>query len=398
MKLGHTMTITDSLNSKVSRFGSCITRGMSVEAAKADALNLSQGFPDELPPSEVALAAVNAITSGRNHYADFRGTPELRAAVAASMRRFHAIDWVDGDRNVTITCGTTEAMLMCLLTLVDEGRGDEVILIEPWYENYWPQVALSGATLRTVVLEPPDYRLTEEVLGPAFSARTKAIVITNPGNPTGRVLTKAELELLADFCQRYNTFVLVDEIYSHYVFEGREHLSLSSLPGMADRTVTINGISKAFACTGWRVGWAVTPEPLTPAVRRVHDFITATVPTPFQIGAVAALALPDSYFANLRRRFERRREILCGYLERTPLRFQRPEGAYYVLADVRATGRTSGQLTRELLERAKVAVVPGDAYHRDRKLADTVIRLTFSKSDQTLHSAGEALIRFFAQA
>jgi len=392
------MTFEDSLNSKVNRFGSCITRGMSVEALKAGALNLSQGFPDEPPPPEVALAAINAITSGRNHYADFRGLPELRTAVAAEMRRFHGINWVDGDKHVTITCGTTEAMLMCMLTLVDEGRGDEVILIEPWYENYWPQVVLSGATLRTVVLRPPDYRLTEEVLGPVFNSRTKAIVLTNPGNPTGRVLTKDELELVAEFCKRYDAFALVDEIYCHYVFDGREHISLASLPDMAGRTVTINGISKNFACTGWRVGWAVTPEPLTPAVRRVHDFVTATVPTPFQIGAVVALGLPDSYFADLRHRFEKRREILCGYLERTPLKFQRPEGAYYVLADVSETGRTSSQLTNELLERAKVAVVPGEAYHRDRELADRVIRLTFSKSDEVLHSAGEALARFFERA
>jgi aspartate/methionine/tyrosine aminotransferase len=391
------MNMMDGLSSKVNQFGSCITRGMSVEAAKAGALNLSQGFPDDPPPPEVALAAVNAITSGRNHYADFRGTPELRAAVAESMRRFSGITWADGDRNVTITCGTTEAMLMCLLTLVDEGRGDEVILFEPWYENYFPQVALSGAKLRTVVLEPPDYRITEEALGRAFNRHTRAIIVTNPGNPTGRVLTRPELELLADFCQRYDVIALVDEIYSHYVFDGREHVSLAGLPSMAERAVTINGISKCFSCTGWRVGWAVTPEWLTPAVRRVHDFITATVPTPFQIGAVVALGLPDSYFADLRRRFEQRREILCGYLDRTPLTFQRPEGAYYVLADVRATGRTSGQLTRELLERAKVAVVPGEAYHRDQQLADRVIRLTFSKNPQTLHAAGDALVRFFSQ-
>jgi aminotransferase len=391
------MSAIDNLNSKVRRFGSCITRGMSVEAAMAGAWNLSQGFPDDPPPAEVAQAAVEAIEMGRNQYADFRGMPELRAAVAGAMRRFHAIDWVDGDQHVTITCGATEAMLMCLLTLIDEQRNDEVILIEPWYENYWPQVVLSGAKLRTVVLRPPDYRLSEDVLGPAFNSRTKAIVIANPGNPTGRVLTKDELELIADFCRRYDTVALVDEIYCHYVFKGRQHISLACLPDMADRTVTINGISKCFACTGWRVGWAVTPARLTPAIRRVHDFITATVPTPFQIGAVAALDLPDSYFADLRHRYEKRREILCGYLERTPLRFQRPEGAYYILADVRETGLKSAQLTHELLNRAKVAVVRGEAYHRDPELADTVIRLTFSKSEEVLHAGGQAIVEFFAR-
>lgn len=389
------MTNIPGLNSKVDRFGSCITRGMSVEAARAGALNLAQGFPDEPPPPSVALAAINAITSGHNHYADLRGTPELRAAVATAMQRFRGIDWVDGDKHVTITCGATEAMLMSLLTLVDEGRGDEVILLQPWYENYWPQVILSGATLRTVVVTPPDYRLTEEVLEPAFSARTKAIVVTNPGNPTGRVLTRGELELLAELCKRYDAVALVDEIYSHYVFDGGTHVSLAGLPGMAERTITIDGISKCFACTGWRVGWAITPEPLTAAVRRVHDFTTATVPTPFQIGAVSALELPDSYFAELRHRFEVRRDILCSYLERTPLKFQRPEGAYYILADVSDTGYTSGQLTQELLERAKVAVVPGEAYYQDNNLASTVIRLTFSKSEQVLHAAGESIVRFF---
>ncbi len=242
------MSSINDLNSKVDRFGSCITRGMSVEAASAGAWNLSQGFPDEAPPPEVASAAVNAITSGHNQYADFRGMPELRSAVASSMQRFHGVDWVDGDKHVTITCGATEAMLMCLLTLVDENRGDEVILIEPWYENYWPQVILSGATLRTVILRPPDYRITEEVLGPAFNSRTKVIVITNPGNPTGRVLTRAELQLVGEYCKRYDALAVVDEIYCHYVFDGRQHISLASFSDMADRTITINGISKCFAC------------------------------------------------------------------------------------------------------------------------------------------------------
>lgn len=391
------MSSINNLNSKVGRFGSCITRGMSVEAASAGAWNLSQGFPDEAPPPEVASAAVNAITSGQNHYADFRGMPELRSAVAASMKRFQGVDWVDGDKHVTITCGATEAMLMCLLTLVDESRCDEVILIEPWYENYWPQVILSGATLRTVILKPPDYLLTEEVLGPAFNSRTKAIVITNPGNPTGRVLTKFELEVIADLCKRYDALAIVDEIYCHYVFDGRQHISLASFPDMAERTITINGISKCFACTGWRVGWAVTPAELTPAVRRVHDFITATVPTPFQIGAVAALNLPDDYFVALRKRYQKKRENLCGYLDRTPLKFLRPEGAYYVLADVAETGMTSSQITQELLKQAKVAVVPGEAYYRDAQVADSVIRLTFSKSDEVLHSAGEAMVEFFSR-
>lgn len=392
------MTSIESLNPKVNRFGSCITRGMSVEALKAGAWNLSQGFPDEAPPPEVASAAVNAINSGQNHYADFRGLPELRSAVAASMKRFHGVDWVDGDKHVTITCGATEAMLMCLLTLVDENRGDEVILIEPWYENYWPQVILSGATLRTVILKPPDYRLTEEILGPVFNWRTKAIVITNPGNPTGRVLTKSELEVVAEFCKRYDALAIVDEIYCHYVFDGQQHISLASFPDMLERTITINGISKCFACTGWRVGWAITPAQLTPAVRRVHDFITATVPTPFQIGAVTALNLPDDYFVDLKNRYERKREILCGYLEQTPLQFKRPEGAYYVLADIRKTGLTSRKLTDELMKGARVAVVPGGAYYQQAQLSDSVIRLTFSKSDDVLRAAGEALAEFFLRA
>jgi L-glutamine---4-(methylsulfanyl)-2-oxobutanoate aminotransferase len=389
------MSSINDLNSKVGRFGSCITRGMSVEAASAGAWNLSQGFPDDPPPQEVASAAINAIISGRNHYADFRGLPELRSAVAGSMKRFHNVDWVDGDKHVTITCGATEAMLMCLLTLIDEKRGDEVILFEPWYENYWPQVILSGATLRTVILNPPDYRVTEDLLASVFNPRTKAIVITNPGNPTGRVLTKSELELIAEFCKRYDTVAIVDEIYCHYVFDGRQHISLASFPDVAERTITINGISKCFACTGWRVGWAVTPAQLTPAVRRVHDFITATVPTPFQIGAVAALNLPDEYFGDLRKRYEEKREILCSYLDRTPLQFKRPEGAYYVLADIRNTGFTSTNITDELLKRAKVAVVPGRAYHQNTQLSDSVIRLTFSKSDDVLCAAGESMVKFF---
>lgn len=208
-------------------------------------------------------------------------------------------------------------------------------------------------------------------------------------------MTKEELELVSVFCERYDTVALVDEIYGHYVFDGHSHLSLAGLPNMADRTVTIDGISKCFACTGWRVGWAVTPEWLTAAVRRVHDFITATVPTPFQIGAMTALQLPDRYFEDLRSRYQQRRDILCSYLARTPLTFSRPEGAYYILADTKATGLTSSALTSELLDQAKVAVVPGEAYHRNHELAESVVRLTFSKSEGVLHAAGEALVRFF---
>jgi len=325
-----------------------------------------------------------------------RGLPELRAAVARAMDRFHGVGWVDGDKHVTITCGTTEAMLVTLLTLVDENRNDEVILLEPWYENYWPQLVLCGATLKTVVLNAPDYRVTDESLARVFNARTRAIVVSNPGNPTGRVLDGDELALIASYCKRYDAVAVMDEIYCHYTFDSKKHLSMAAIPGMEDGVITVNGISKGFACTGWRVGWAITPEALTPAVRRVHDFVTATVPTPFQIAAVTALELPDAYFVDLRSRYERRRAILCNYLQQTPMQFQIPQGAYYILADVCATGRTSDQLATELLNDAGVAVVPGRAYYREQHLANSVVRLTFSKGEDTLHAAGQALCEFFA--
>lgn len=378
------------LSKKVKLFGECITRGMTIRAIQAGAVNLSQGFPEIDPPQEMINAAVKSIYGHRNYYADMRGDPILRDAVAKYTKRFSGFE-VDAEENVTITCGTTEAMLASLLALIDSE--DELILFQPWYENYYPQAVLSGAKVKYYNLEPPEYKIDLNRLENLFSFKTKAIILNTPNNPTGRVFSIHEMNGIAYLCKKYDTIALVDEIYQHIIFDEHKHIPLASLPEMFDRVVTINGISKAFAATGWRVGWAIASKEITLAIRRVHDFTTATVPTPFQDAAIVGLNLPDSFFDSVKRSYTKKRKLLEEPLKEAQFNFFSPQGTYYIMSDISNFGfKTSADFVNILLHEAGVAVVPGHAYYKDPKLQKKVVRFTFSKDDETIIQAGEKIL------
>ncbi len=385
LKNGVFMEKINLFSNNINSFGKCITREMSVKATELSALNLAQGFPEDDPPSEMLEEAIKAIRGHRNYYADMRGDPLLREAIALYAERFSKLK-VDPIKEVTVTCGATEAMIISLLSLINPG--DEVILFEPWYENYLAQTILSSAVKKYYLLEPPNFIIDKDKLEKIFSSKTKAIIINTPNNPTGRVFNKQELQIIADLCIKYNVIAISDEIYQHIIFDGNEHISIASLDGMYERTITINGISKAFASTGWRVGWAIANPEITNALRRVHDFITATVPTPFQLAAIKGLNLPDSYFNNLVELYTHKRTILSEGLMELNLSFLIPEGTYYILADISNLNfNSSDTLTDTLLHDAGVAVVPGSAYYQNKLFKDKYVRITFSKDLDTIKKA-----------
>ncbi len=370
------------LTTRFSLFGECVTRVMTLRALETGAVNLSQGFPETNPPPEVVDAAIKAIHDGRNQYADMRGEPSLRDAVAAyyQQRGFPAIDGTD---NVTITCGSTEAMIASLLALIEPD--DELIIFVPYYENFWAQAVITRAKVVFYALEPPDYAIDPERLEQCFSPRTKAVILNTPNNPTGRVYSVDELEAIGRLCRKYDAVALVDEVYEHIVFDEHRHTSMASVGELFGRTVTVSSISKIYAASGWRVGWAVAPKELTLGIRRMHDFLTATVPTPFQLAAVEALRLPASFYSDLRDMYARKRDILSQALRDAGVRFHPPQGTYYILAQVSDLGfPTSEQFAEFLLHQVGVACVPGSAYYRDPESARQVVRFTFSKREEVV--------------
>ena len=378
---------------RLQLFGHSITRECTLKAIEQKALNLSQGFPEEEPHQLLKDAAREAILDGPNQYADMRGSPALRTAIADYYSRIKGMEWVNADDHVTVTCGATEAMAAALLATA--GPGDEVVIQEPSYENYPPQALLAGATIKRLSLNPPNWAITQSQLDAAFSPRTKLIILNNPNNPTGRVFTAGELQAVAETCERHNALVLSDEIYEHLVWDGRKHTLFSTLPGMAERTVTISGISKTFAATGWRIGWCVAPKQITTAIRRVHDFLTAAVPTPLQAAAAKAFSLPPSYYAALTERYQKRRALLAEYLKAAGLTFSMPEGAYYFFASCeRLNFPNAVDFSTRLLQEGKVAVVPYTAFFGDSLHGRFFCRINFAKKEDTLLKAGERIVQF----
>lgn len=378
---------------RVGLFGACITRGCTIKAVERGALNLSQGFPEEEPLGAIKEVAIRAIQDGPNQYADMRGAPSLRKALASRYAESPGMEWVDADKNVSVTCGATEAMAAALLATA--GPGDEVVIQEPTYENYPPQALIAGATIKYLRSQGPDWRITRKALEEAFSSRTRVLVLNGPNNPTGRVYSAEEMAIIRELVLRYQTIVLVDEIYEHLTWDGRRHIHFATLPGMRDRTVTISGASKAFAVTGWRVGWAIAPEEITLALRRIHDFLTATVPTPLQTAIVAALALPDSYYCQLKASYERRRALLAGYLQEAKLTFSMAEGAYYFFPSCASLAfRDSEEFAEALLVEAGVAVVPYTAFYRTKGIGADRFRINFAKREETLTEAGRRIVEF----
>jgi aminotransferase len=377
------------ISQKAARFTESVIRGMSVEARKYGAINLAQGMPDFAAPSEIKAAACRAIEDDINQYAITWGAKGLREAIAEHVL-WHLDLRVDPETEITITCGSTEAMLVALLSLINPG--DEVILTQPFYENYWPDCVLTGATPRFVPLRPPHWRFDPDLLAAAFNDRTKAIVLCNPNNPTGTVFTRDDLEIVAALCRRWDVIGITDEIYEHIIFDGRRHVTLAGLEGMRDRSVTISGMSKTYAVTGWRVGTIIAPPVLTHAIRQVHDFVSIGAAAPLQEAGAVAYRLPRPYYAQLASDYQARRDRFCTVLWEVGFEFEPPEGAYYIMAGISAFGVDDDvDFSRYLVRDIGVATVPGSSFFQDKALGRPFVRFCFCKRDATLDEAGERL-------
>jgi aminotransferase len=379
------------LATRVRHFSESVIRETSRIAARYGAINLGQGMPDFDPPEEVKEAACRAIRDGFNQYAVTWGIAPLRQAITAKMRAFNGLPWVDADAHVTVCCGATECMMATMLALIDPG--DEVVIFQPFYENYGPDAKLTGATPKWVPLRSPDWSFDPGELRAAFSPRTKAAIVNTPNNPTGKVFSRAELEQIAALCQEFDAVAIADEIYEYITFTDRPHVSIASLPGMADRTVTISGLSKTFSATGWRLGYCVAPEAITAGIRKAHDFLTVGAPHPLQVAGATALALPQTYFDGLAAHYRHRRDLFLPYLERAGFRVQPPNGAYYVMADFSELSDLDDvSFVRRMIEAVGVAGVPGSSFHDPKEQGRKLVRYMFAKKDETLHAAGERLL------
>jgi aminotransferase len=381
--------MTIEISHKTLRFTESVIREMTRRALACGAVNLAQGFPDFAAPTELKEAAKQAIDADFNQYAITHGSPNFRRAIAEKVRAYNAIA-CDPDANVTVTCGATEAMIATMLAIINPG--DEVIIFEPFYENYGPDVILAGATPRFVALRDPDYSIDRSELEAAFGPRTKAIVVNTPHNPSGKVFTRAELEMIAQLCIRHDTLAITDEIYEHIIFGSARHVSLASIPGMADRTVTISGLSKTYSITGWRLAYAIAHERITNAIRKVHDFLTVGAPHPLQEAGAYALRLPESFYADLVESYGRRRDALFAALKDAGLGCSAPAGAYYIMADIEHLGFPDDFAAAGFfLDQVGVAAVPGSSFYHRPELGHGKLRFTFSKSDETIAAASQRL-------
>jgi len=366
---------------------------MTRVVAEHGGVNLAQGMPNFRPPQAVIDAAHRALEGDFHQYAITWGAPNLRRAIADKYRKFYGMA-IDSELHVTVCCGATETMLATLLAVLNPG--DEVIVFEPFYENYAPGCIISGAVAIWVPLEPPDFSFDPERLARAVTPRTKAIIFNSPNNPSGKVFSRADLQIIADLCIRHDLLAITDEIYEHIVYDGLGHTPIATLPGMAERTITISGISKSYSVTGWRIGWAVAPPEISNGIRRAHDFITVGAPAPLQEAAVTALALPDAYYVELRDKYQARRDLLFGYVEQAGFVAWKPRGAYYILTDVghfiKALGLPDDTtFAMWLIKEVGVATVPGSSFYAHPELGRTKIRFCFPKTDDMLIEAGERL-------
>jgi len=384
------------LSDKVEHFTESVIREMTRQAMLHGAVNLAQGFPDFPAPAEIKQAAQQAVASDVNQYAITWGAKNLRNAIAGQMGAWQGLT-VDPEKEITVCCGSTEAMISTLLAVCN--TGDEVVIFEPYYENYGPDSVLSGAKPKFVKLRPPqeesgDWTFDEKELRRAFDKHTKAIILNTPNNPTGKVFSRQELELIRDLCLEFDVLAITDEIYEHILYDGTEHISMASLEGMRERTVTINGMSKTYSVTGWRVGWAVAPEKITNAIRKVHDFLTVGAPAPLQEAGAAALSLPAEYYAKLAEGYRVRRDHLIPALHAAGFKCFRPRGAYYVMTDISAFGfKDDVSFAQHLVKEIGVATVPGSSFYRDPRDGARQVRFAFCKKPETLDEAARKLGR-----
>ena len=381
------------ISKRVQGFTESVIREMTRVNDQYGGINLAQGMPNFPPPAELLQAAHRAIDGDFHQYAITWGTPRLRRAIADKYRRFYGMD-LDPDLHITVCCGSTETMLATLLAVLNPG--DEVIIFEPFYENYGPGCIIAGAEPVFVPLEPPDFTFDPDRLSAAVGPRTRAIVFNSPNNPSGKVFSRAELEAIALVCQRHDLLAITDEIYEHIVYDGRTHTPIATLPGMAERTVTISGISKSYSVTGWRVGYAIASRELSVGIRRAHDFITVGAPHPLQEAAVTALGLPGSYYVSLRESYQARRDLLLAKVREAGFVAYEPKGAYYILTDAahfldRHGCRDDHEFAMFLIKEVGVATVPGSSFYAHGELGRTKIRFCFPKTDDLLIEAGRRL-------
>jgi len=381
---------------KATQFTESVIREMTRLNQQYGGVNLSQGFPDFAAPAVVKEAACRAIMADVNQYAVTWGAKALRDAVAREFTRRYGVPVVP-DQQVTVTCGSTEAMMATMMGIIDPD--DEVVIFEPFYENYGPDAILSGATPRYVALHAPDWSFDPDELAAAFNNRTKAIILNTPNNPTGKVFTRTELETIAALCRKWDVVAISDEIYEHILYDEARHVPIASIDGMADRTVTINSLSKTYSVTGWRVGWAISPASLTGAIRKVHDFLTVGAAAPLQEAGVAALGVDESYYAELARSYQRRRDTLLEILQRHHFTCYRPQGAYYIMTDIAGFGFGNDvEFARYMVTEVGVAAVPGSSFYRHAQLGRTKLRFCFCKKDETLAEADRRMAKLAVRA
>ena len=382
---------TARISAKAGQFTESVIREMTRLALQYNAINLSQGFPDFPASAEIKRAAQEAIAADINQYAITWGAKSLRNAIAEKFQRWQGIA-IDPEREITVCCGSTEAMMSSMMAIINPG--DEVVVFEPFYENYGPDAILSGATPRFVRLYPPDWTFDPAELAAAFGPATKAIILNTPNNPTGKVFERAELESIRDFCIRWNAYAITDEIYEHMLYDGAKHISMITLDGMRERTITINALSKTYSVTGWRVGWAVAVPEVTSAIRKVHDFLTVGAAAPLQEAGALALKFPPSYYETLAREYLARRDRLLGILTGAGFHCFKPHGAYYIMTDISSFGFPDDiTFAKFLVKEIGVAAVPGSSFYQNPVDGRAHLRFTFCKMEKTFQAAAERLAK-----
>jgi L-glutamine---4-(methylsulfanyl)-2-oxobutanoate aminotransferase len=396
------------ISKKAGQFTESVIREMTREALKYSAVNLGQGFPDFAAPEDIKQKAMEAIADDYNQYAITWGVKSFRDAIAEKTKWFLGLD-VDPETEITVTCGSTEGMIAGMMATVD--AGEEVIVFEPFYENYAPDAILSDAKPVHVPLYQTEtgWHFEKDELRAAFNENTKAIIICNPNNPTGKVFTREELEYIAELCKEFDVICFTDEIYEHIIYKGirdagemtrdnPRHISMAQLDGMRERTVVINSLSKTYSVTGWRVGYVIAPPDITSAIRKVHDFLTVGAANPLQHAGAYALSLPEKYYAKLQKEYQSKRDFIVPILQENGFKCEMPQGAYYVMTDISEFGHANDvEFTKFLIREIGVAVVPGSSFYHDKSLGSQKVRFCFCKKDETLQAAAERLQKFKAK-
>ena len=409
----HPKSSKNRISSRAASFTESVIREMTREALKYGAVNLGQGFPDFAAPEDIKQKAMEAIAADHNQYAITWGVKSFRDAITAKTKWFLGMD-IDPETEITVTCGSTEGMIAAMMATVD--AGEEVVVFEPFYENYAPDAILSDATPRHVPLYRTDngFVFDRDELRAAFNEKTKGIIICNPNNPTGKVFTRNELEFIAGLCKEFDALAFTDEIYEHIIYEGMRdegvgmksggqlttdnrppttaHICMANIDGMRERTVVVNSLSKTYSVTGWRVGYCIAPPDITSAIRKVHDFLTVGAANPLQHAGAYALSLPPSYYDELQREYQKKRDFIVPVLQNAGFKCDLPDGAYYVMCDISNFGFANDiEFTKHLIREIGVAIVPGSSFYHDSAMGSQMVRFCFCKKDETLDAAAERL-------